>query len=359
MKIQTHTVTSTQVDQTGDRISENEILKLYKQTPIPCFVKKNHDIIAPPIARLVSKSIGIGVCGYTMTDGKLIPTPGSNFIIARSGNVPDCKEFTEEEILDTYQRLHLPPLPDSSRVFGEPPRTMSKILAILGEFEILDEEKITDMRGVSIGFTKGAYLKTFCFPGSDDGKKAGSGQGVRAVTPIEPHITINASPELFDIKQIKQVLKFSRLDFVIEVNLLHQKALKDFPWIIAFAFVSSQYFSGFLGELGRNHADGLSGWLEQLIASHKSKADEEIRFQFVMPLEIGDPSFSLQIAVGSGKISEFSRAYDEQKIIGEIERQSSHKVADIQEVSVSYLGGDTYRLEYAITRSGELIKSLE
>ena len=363
MKIENQILATSGIDRKGGRIPEDGIVAMYAQTLIPQFLRREHDTIAPPIGRLLSKSLCVAVYQHAVVDGKLdLECYKRPIVVCRSGEIQDGKKITEEEVLDTYRRLDLPPLPDPSTASLEKPWVESKILAIAGNIEIFDEEsvrKMGGMAGMSPGFTQPMKLRAFCFPSSAGEVDKNGRRSFQVVVPYEPHMFVNANPELFDIKQIAQVLEFSRLDFVIGVQPLCQNALKGFPWIIAFVFVSSQYFSGFLGELGRKHADGLSDWLEQLIASHKPKADEEIRFQFVMPLEIDDPSFSLKIAVGSGKISEFSRAYDEQKIIGEIERQSSHKVADIKEVSVSYLGGDTYRLEYAITRSDELIKPLE
>ena len=334
MKLEKQILTGTGIDKTGDHISAKELVSLYHQIPIPLFMMGEHDTISAPAARLFSKSLAIGIRGDAVSGGVLVEGEGNSpfAVVAYSGDDSNGGEFTEDEILNLYERLCLPSLPNVATASDIHPWAMSKVLVIVGSVEVLDAEKMKGTGGFSIGFSR----------------------SVTTPHAAKPHVKIAANPELFDVADLEGVFKFSRQDFRIGVSPFHQKAMNKFPWIIGIAFVASSYFSSFLGELGRGHAESVGNWLSQLLAKYEPKADGEIKCQFSMPLEIGNPPLRLKIAVGAENVFQFP--YDERKVIGEIERQSARKIADIQEVSVSYLGKDVYRLEYAITRSGELIK---
>ena len=112
--------------------------------------------------------------------------------------------------------------------------------------------------------------------------------------------------------KLKKLLKHSRPDFMIGVSPKREKSFEGFPWIIAIIFVASRYFSAFVEEIGRRNARGLSDWVQQVHAKHESKAGEEIRWQLITPLDIGDISIKLKIAVGAEQMSEFS--WDAQKV---------------------------------------------
>ena len=365
MKRENQVLATTAIDRRGERIPERELVSMYEKFAVPMPLHYGHDTIKPPVGRLVSKSLAVGIYGQAVIDGRLADSekhPGiPSILFIKSGGVPQEQALSHDDIIGIYQRMGTPAVPDvnCTVVIGGQTHAVAKILAIVGDIEVFDERNLKGMKGLSIGFFQGARVRPLPCPGSDGKKNAEGKRVARVVIPLEVDMTVSANPILFDEQQIEQVLAFSRPGFLIAVKPKHEKAWNEFPWIIVFSFFAAQYLTGFLGELGRGHASKIGSWFRRLLDSHQAKADEEIRAQFITPLEGEGVSLRLSIAVGAGKISEFSRAYDERKIVEEIERQTSRKIADLKEVSVSYLGGRVYRLEYAITCSGDLIKPPE
>ena len=355
MKIENQIMATSGVDRKGERIPEDGIVALYKKMEIPQWLMLEHNTIAPPIGRILSKSLCIAICEHAVVDGKLDPERyKSPTVVCRSGEIQDGKKVTEEDILDFYCRLDLPSLPDPSTASLEKPWVESKILAIAGDIEMFDEERAKGVGGMSIGYRQTVKVVDFSSPTSDGKVDKYGRQIFNVIASCDPHMVVSANPELFDIDQIDEVLDYSQMDFMIGVSPKHEKSFEEFPWIITIAFMASTYLSAFVGEIGRRHARGLGDWVRRIHANHESKAKGAIKWQLTTPLDIGDISIKLKIAIDAGQMSEFS--WDEQKIIEEIERQTSCKITDILEVSISYLGEGAYRLEYAISRSGELIK---
>ena len=363
--IKNQVLITTAIDRGGERISERGLVSMYGRFSVPMWLRHEHDTIKSPVGRLVSKSLAVGVYGRAVVDGRLADNekhPGiPSILVMKSGGVPQEQAFSHEEIIGIYQRMDAPAMPDVNRTVVNDGQTyaMAKILAIVGDIEVFDERNLKEMKGLSIGFSQEARVRPLPYPGSDGKKNAEGKRVVRVVVPLEVDMTVSANPILFDEQQIEQVLEFSRPGFLIAVRPKHEKAWNKFPWIIVLSFAAAQYLTGFLGELGRGHASEIGNWFSRLLASHQDKADDEIRCQLITPLKGESASLRLSIAVGAGKMPEFSRAYDERKVVEEVERQTSRKISDLEEVSVSYLGGGTYRLEYATTRSGDLIQPPE